>query len=177
MSILDLANPARLLVEWGWFLKTRANFAVYLLLLVVLVLWQSRAIAPGGQRRGEVREASRRTGTPCTGRTGLPRAAAYGVVASRSEHPWLTAAAFAPSIWGSRRWRCHFSGSTSRSPNYDIPTRWKDFSAHLVYAVATTGTYAVLRASRPMGQRRSGSSAVQRFVCAGRETPNGCARG
>lgn len=38
MPVFDLANPTQLMVEWGWFLMTRANFVVYLLLLVVFVI-------------------------------------------------------------------------------------------------------------------------------------------
>lgn len=38
MPLFDLATPTQLMFEWGWFLMTRANFAVYLLLLVVFVL-------------------------------------------------------------------------------------------------------------------------------------------
>ncbi len=38
MPIFDLANPTQLMFEWGWFLMTRANFVVYLLVLVVFIL-------------------------------------------------------------------------------------------------------------------------------------------
>ncbi len=38
MPLFDLANPTQLIFQWGWFLMTRGNFAVYLLLLIVFVL-------------------------------------------------------------------------------------------------------------------------------------------
>lgn len=38
VPIFDLANPTKLMFEWGWFLMTRANFVVYLLLLIVFIV-------------------------------------------------------------------------------------------------------------------------------------------
>ncbi len=38
MPVFDLASPTQLIFEWGWFLMTRANFAMYALLLVIFVL-------------------------------------------------------------------------------------------------------------------------------------------
>lgn len=38
MPIFDLANPTKLVFEWGWFLMTRANFVVYLLLAIVFIV-------------------------------------------------------------------------------------------------------------------------------------------
>ena len=38
MPVFDLASPTLLIFEWGWFLMTRANFVMYLMLLVVFVV-------------------------------------------------------------------------------------------------------------------------------------------
>lgn len=38
MPLLDLNTPTQLLLQWGWFLVTRANGVVFLLIIAVFVL-------------------------------------------------------------------------------------------------------------------------------------------
>lgn len=38
MPLVDLNSPTALLLEWGWFLVTRANGIVYLLIVAVFLL-------------------------------------------------------------------------------------------------------------------------------------------
>jgi len=47
--IVDLDGPTKLAVEWGWLLATRANFLVYLLIVIVFVLGASVRV-PGVRR-------------------------------------------------------------------------------------------------------------------------------
>lgn len=55
--LIDLASPTGLVVEWGWFLVTRANFAVYALLVLVFVLGATVRL-PGVGREIEAVERS-----------------------------------------------------------------------------------------------------------------------
>ncbi len=48
-ALVNLASPTKLVFEWGWLLVTRANFTVYLLLLVVFVLGVTLRV-PGARR-------------------------------------------------------------------------------------------------------------------------------
>jgi hypothetical protein len=47
--LVDLASPTALVFEWGWLLVTRANFVVYVLLAVVLLLGATVRV-PGTRR-------------------------------------------------------------------------------------------------------------------------------
>jgi hypothetical protein len=59
--LVDLASPTKLALEWGWLLVTRANFAVYVLLLVVFVLGITLRL-PGARRDVERVAAERPRG-------------------------------------------------------------------------------------------------------------------
>ena len=47
--LVDLASPTGLVFEWGWLLVTRANFVVYVLLALVLLLGATVRV-PGTKR-------------------------------------------------------------------------------------------------------------------------------
>jgi hypothetical protein len=47
--LVDLASPTALVFEWGWLLVTRANFVVYALLALVLLLGATVRV-PGTKR-------------------------------------------------------------------------------------------------------------------------------
>jgi hypothetical protein len=47
--LVDLASPTVLVFEWGWLLVTRANFVVYVLLALVLLLGATVRV-PGTRR-------------------------------------------------------------------------------------------------------------------------------
>jgi hypothetical protein len=55
--LIDLATPTSLVFEWGWLLVTRANFLVYLLLVVVFVLGATVRL-PGVKREIDAVERS-----------------------------------------------------------------------------------------------------------------------
>lgn len=38
MPVFDLNSPTELLLQWGWFLVTRANGIVYLLIIAVFIV-------------------------------------------------------------------------------------------------------------------------------------------
>ncbi len=76
--------------------------------------------------------------------TGVQWAAVYAVVASRTRHPVVAAAAFGPSVWVFSYVALPLLKVYEPIWKYDVKTLWQDLSAHLVYGAATTGTYALL---------------------------------
>lgn len=76
--------------------------------------------------------------------TGIQWAALYGVAASRTRYPLLTAAAFGPSVWALSYVALPLLKVYKPIWEYDAKTLWQDFSAHLVYGGVTTATFAAL---------------------------------
>lgn len=76
--------------------------------------------------------------------TGMQWAAVYGIIASRTNHPAVAAAAFGPSVWAFSYVALPLLKVYKPIWKYDARTLWKDLSAHLVYGGVTTGTYALL---------------------------------
>jgi hypothetical protein len=62
VPLVDLASPTKLAFEWGWLLVTRANFVVYALLGVVLLL--GAAVRVPGVKRDLERVATERVEHP-----------------------------------------------------------------------------------------------------------------
>ena len=59
--LIDLASPTKLAFEWGWFLMTRANFVVYVLIVLVFVLGATVRL-PGARRDIAAAEQRNRDG-------------------------------------------------------------------------------------------------------------------
>lgn len=59
--LIDLANPTKLVFEWGWLLLTWGNFVAYSLVLLVFVV--GATVRLPGARREVADVESQRTGT------------------------------------------------------------------------------------------------------------------
>jgi hypothetical protein len=72
----------------------------------------------------------------------------YGVLTTRSSsHPWLRAVALGPVAWLSGYAVLPLAGVYKPIWKYDARALGQDLSAHLVYGVATSATFAVLTCS------------------------------
>ncbi len=88
--------------------------------------------------------------------TGIGWAAQYGLLAGRSSsHPVRRALALGPVVWLSGYVILPLAGVYRPIWEYDARTLAEDLSAHLVFGVTTSATYAALT---PHGSQREGSN-------------------
>jgi hypothetical protein len=77
--------------------------------------------------------------------TGVGWGVQYGVLAGRtSRHPWLRALALGPTAWSASYVVLPLAKVYRPVWTYDAPTLEKDLSAHLVYGVVASSTFALL---------------------------------